>query len=434
VDKSENGGSVVTRKTIELKRVVVTGLGAITPVGNTVPDMWEAVISGKSGAGPITRFDASGFKTRFACEVKGFDPRDHFDSKESKKYDPYCQYSLVAADEAIRDALLNQAEYNSERAGVIWASGMGGLTTLDEQLIEYALRRGKPRFSPFFIPKIISNMASGMISITHGLCGINFSTVSACASSANAVSDAFNYIRLGKADFIITGGAEAVITESAIGGFNAMKALSERNDHPQGASRPYDIARDGFVMGEGAGAIVLEELEHAVRRGARIYAEVLGVGFGSDAYHMSATHPEGRGAFLSMRDALQDASIEVSDVDYINAHATSTPLGDLSEITAFSKLFGEHLDTLSISATKSMTGHLLGAAGAIEAIICIKSIADNIVPPTINTEVLDDSIPEGMDITLYSARNKKISIAMNNAFGFGGHCSTNIFSIFYDDY
>ncbi len=415
------------RKTVELRRVVITGLGAVTPLGNRVADTWSNLVAGTSGAGPITRFDATNFRTRFACEVKGFDPLDHFEAKEARKLDPYCHYSLVAAGEALRDAGLHEAGFDRTRAGVIWSSGMGGLATLDEQVIEYAGRRGKPRFTPFFIPKIIANMASGLISIAHGLQGINFSTVSACASSTNALADALNYIRLGRADIIVAGGAEAVITESGIGGFNAMKALSERNDAPQQASRPYDADRDGFVMGEGAGALVLEELEHARGRGARIHAELIGAGFGADAYHMTATHPEGDGAWRAMGDALDDAGIEPSQVDYINAHATSTPLGDISEIKAIARLFGDHLENLSISATKSMTGHLLGAAGALEAIICVKAINEGIVPPTINTVTLDPEIGPKIDVTLGSARRRPIDIALSNTFGFGGHCAIAVF-------
>lgn len=414
-------------KTIELKRVVITGMGAVTPLGNRVADLWSNLVSGVSGAGPITRFDAANFKTRFACQVKDFDPLDYFDAKEARKLDLYCHYSLAAAEEAVRDAGLHQSVFDRTRAGVIWSSGMGGLTTLDEQLFEYAGRRGNPRFNPFFIPKIISNMGAGMISIKHGFQGINFSTVSACASSTNALADALTYIRLGRADIIIAGGAEAVITESGIGGFNAMKALSEHNDSPQQASRPYDRDRDGFVMGEGAGALVIEELEHALKRGAPIYAELVGAGFGADASHMTATHPEGDGAFLAIQDALNDAGLEPFQVDYINAHATSTPLGDISEIRAMERIFGEHLKNVSISATKSMTGHLLGAAGALEAIICVKSIQEGIIPPTINTVTLDSGIPAGLDLTLGSATLRPVEIAMSNTFGFGGHCAIAIF-------
>jgi 3-oxoacyl-[acyl-carrier-protein] synthase II len=414
-------------KTVELKRVVVTGLGAVTPLGSRVDDLWRNLVAGVSGAGMITHFDATNFKTRFACQVKGFDPVDHFDVKEARKLDPFCQYSLVSAEEAFRDAGLHESGFDRTRAGVIWASGMGGLTTLDEQLIDYAGRRGNPRFNPFFIPKIISNMGAGMISIKYGLQGINMSTVSACASSTNAIADALMYIRLGKADIIVAGGAEAVITESGIGGFNAMKALSERNDAYETASRPFDTGRDGFVMGEGAGALILEELEHARARGARIYAEIIGAGFAADAYHMTATHPDGLGASRAMQDALADAGLQPSEVEYINAHATSTPLGDISEIKAIAKVFGEHLATLSISATKSMTGHLLGAAGALEAIVCIKAIQEGTVPPTISTTDIDPEVPEGTDLTLGKARHRTINVAMSNTFGFGGHNAIALF-------
>lgn len=416
-------------KTIELKRAVITGLGAVTPLGNNVGDTWGNLVAGVSGAGPITHFDATGFRTRFACEVKGFNPLNHIEAKEVKKIDPFSQFSLAAADEAYGDAGLRDTEFDHTRAGVIWASGMGGLTTLDEQLIEYADRRGKPRFSPFFVPRIIANMASGLISIAHNLQGVNLSVVSACASSTHALADALNYIRLGRADVIIAGGAEAAITESGVGGFTAMKALSEHNEAPQLASRPFDANRDGFVIGEGAGALVVEELGHARRRGARIYAELLGVGLSADAYHMSATHPEGNGALRAMTEALLDADIEAAHVDYLNAHATSTPVGDISEIKAIERLFGPFRENFSISATKSMTGHLLGAAGALAAIICVKAIQEQIVPPTINTIALDDDLPPGIDLTLGSACRKNVTIAVNNAFGFGGHCATAVFGI-----
>jgi 3-oxoacyl-[acyl-carrier-protein] synthase II len=406
---------------MNLKRVVVTGLGAITPLGNTVADFWRNLRAGKSGVGIITRFDAANFKTKFACEVKDFDPLNYFDSKEARKLDPFCHFALVAADEAVKNAGILKNTIDRTRVGVIWSSGMGGLTTLDDQLIEYAGRRGKPRFSPFFITKIISNMASGLISIKYGFQGVNFTPVSACASSTNALADALMYIRLGKADVIIAGGSEAVISESGVGGFNAMKALSERNDSVETASRPFDVSRDGFVMGEGAGALVLEELEHAKSRGAKIHAELIGAGLAADAYHMTATHPDGIGAYLAMKDALVDAHIGLPDVDYINAHATSTPQGDVSEIRAIARLFGDHLPRLSISATKSMTGHLLGAAGAVEAIACIKSIEDNVIPPTINTTAVDPEVPAGVDLTLGKERARQVDIAMSNTFGFGGH-------------
>jgi 3-oxoacyl-[acyl-carrier-protein] synthase II len=416
-------------RTIELKRAVITGIGAVTPLGNTVRDMWSNLLDGVSGGGPITRFDPSGFKTGFACEVKGFDPLNYFDVKESRKLDLFSQYSLVASDEAYRDARLLDADIDLTRAGVIWSSGMGGLGTLDEQLIEYAGRRGKPRFSPFFIPKIIANMASGLISIAYNFQGVNFSIVSACSSSTHSIADALNYIRLGRADLIIAGGAEAAITESAVGGFNAMKALSERNGDPLHASRPFDTERDGFVIGEGACALVVEEYEHARRRGAHIYAELMGAGLSADAYHMSATHPEGLGAFRAMSEAIADAGVDAAQVDYLNAHATSTPLGDISEIKAIERLFGPFGDNFSLSATKSMTGHLLGAAGALAAIVCVKAIQEQVVPPTINTASLDSKLPPGIDLTLGSARRKKVDIAMNNAFGFGGHCASALFGV-----
>ena len=416
-------------RTIELKRAVITGIGAVTPLGNTVRDMWSNLLDGVSGGGPITRFDPSGFKTGFACEVKGFDPLNYFDVKESRKLDLFSQYSLVASDEAYRDARLLDADIDLTRAGVIWSSGMGGLGTLDEQLIEYAGRRGKPRFSPFFIPKIIANMASGLISIAYNFQGVNFSIVSACSSSTHSIADALNYIRLGRADLIIAGGAEAAITESAVGGFNAMKALSERNGDPLHASRPFDTERDGFVIGEGACALVVEEYEHARRRGAHIYAELMGAGLSADAYHMSATHPEGLGAFRAMSEAIADAGVDAAQVDYLNAHATSTPLGDISEIKAIDRLFGPFGDNFSLSATKSMTGHLLGAAGALAAIVCVKTIQEQVVPPTINTTSLDSELPPGIDLTLGSARRKKVDIAMNNAFGFGGHCASALFGV-----
>lgn len=412
---------------MRFKRVVITGLGAITPLGNNITDYWQNLLAGVSGARDITKFDTTHFRTKFACEVKGFDPLNHFDSKEARKLDPFCHYALVAADEAIKSSGILLEKIDRTKVGVIWTSGMGGLTTIDEQLIEYGGGRGKPRFTPFFVPKIITDMSAGLISIKYGFQGVNFATVSACASSTNAIADALMYIRLGKANVIIAGGAEAVITESGVGGFNAMKALSERNESPETASRPFDSSRDGFVIGEGAGALVLEELEHAWSRGATIYAEVIGAGLSADAYHMTATHPEGDGAYLAMKNALADAQIGPWEVDYLNAHATSTPQGDLSEIRAISRIFGDHLPRLSISATKSMTGHLLGAAGAIEAIACVKAIQDGIIPPTINTEIIDSNVPPSADLTLKEARSRMIDIAMSNTFGFGGHNAIVIF-------
>lgn len=415
------------KRTVELQRVVITGLGAVTPLGNTVTEFWNHATAGISGAGTITRFDVAGFKTRFACEVKNFDPRTYFDAKEVRKLDPCLRYALVAADEAIADARLVPGTFDPARAGVIWASGVGGLGTIDEQICEYAAHRGTPRFSPFFITRIITNMGAGMIAIRHGLRGISFATVSACASSAHALADALTYLRLGKTDLIVAGGAEAVITESGVGGFNAMKALSERNDDPALASRPFDRERDGFVIGEGAGALVLETLDHALRRGAPIHAEVTGAGFATDAYHITAPHPEGEGAYQAMKNALDAAGLTPEAIDYLNAHATSTHHGDISEIRAIARLFGSHLPRLSISATKSMTGHLLGAAGATEAILCVKALEDGLVPPTINSVDLDSEVPAEADLTLKQACRRPLAVAMSNTFGFGGH---NVILIF----
>ncbi|WP_303851519.1 beta-ketoacyl-ACP synthase II [Seleniivibrio woodruffii] len=415
------------QKTLTLKRVVVTGLGAITPLGNNVADTWRNLIDGVSGAGPITKFDASGFKTRFACEVKGFEPLKYFDAKEARRLDLFAQYSIAASDEAFRDAGLDTAEFDRNRAGVIWSSAVGGMPTMDEQLLDYAEHRDKPRFSPFLVPKIITDIAAGHISIRFGLHGINFCPVSACASSTNAIADAFNYIRLGMADIIVAGGAEGAICESSVGGFSAMKALSERNDEPEKASRPFDRDRDGFVMGEGAAGLILEEYEHAKARGAKIYAEMIGAGFGADAYHLTATHPEGLGAYLAMKTALDDAGITAEQVDYINMHATSTPVGDDSEIKSIVRLFGEDPKHLSVSATKSMTGHLLGAAGAIESLICVMAVKEDMIPPTINTENVGDEIHKGIDLTLGRAKKKTVNVAMSNTFGFGGHCAIAAF-------
>lgn len=409
------------------RRVVVTGLGAVTPLGNNVGQYWRNLRAGVSGAGAISKFDPSGFRTKFACEVKGFDPLNHCDSKEARRLDPYCHYALAAADEALRNSGVLSAHLDRTRTGVIWASGMGGLSTLDEQLCEYAGRRGRPRFNPFFITKILTNMASGLISIRHGLQGVNFAPVSACASSTNAIGEALLHIRQGLAEVIVAGGSEAAITESGVGGFSAMKALSERNATPSTASRPFAADRDGFVMGEGAGAMVLEELGHAQARGAVILAELAGAGMAADAYHMTATHPEGVGAYLAMGNALADAGLTPAAVDYLNAHATSTPQGDLSEIKAITRLFADHLPRLSISATKSMTGHLLGAAGAIEAIACVLAIQDQVVPPTINTVALDPEVPAAIDLTLGRERARSVQVAMSNTFGFGGHNAIVVF-------
>jgi 3-oxoacyl-[acyl-carrier-protein] synthase II len=409
-----------------MRKVVVTGIGAVTPLGNTVASFWDQLIAGRSGAGPITKFNASAFKTRFACEVKDFEPTPELDKSELKRTDLFTQYALVAAGQAIRDSGLDFATMDPFDTGVIWGTGQGGMLTFEEQVSEYALNP-IPRFSPFFVPKLIANMASGMISIKYGLMGINYTTVSACSTSNTAIMDALNYIRLGKAKVMVTGGSESPITPASIGGFNAMKALSTRNDDPTAASRPFDVNRDGFVMGEGGGALVLEEYEHARKRGAHIYAELAGAAMTADAYHMTATHPEGAGALRAMQLTLEDAELNKEEVDYLNVHATSTPVGDLSEIKAVTRLFGESPAGLIISATKSMTGHLLGGAGAIEAIACLLSIKNGIIPPTINTTELDPEIPSGLDILLGAARQHPVKVAMSNTFGFGGHNGIVVF-------
>ncbi|SFD77671.1 3-oxoacyl-[acyl-carrier-protein] synthase II [Chitinophaga sp. CF118] len=408
-------------ETYTLKRAVITGLGALTPIGNNVADYWNNLKTGVSGSARITRFNPERFRTQFACELKNYDPTTLLDRNDIRKTDPFTQYALIAAQQAVDDAKLDFSTMDPFDSGVIWGSGQGGMQTFEEQVKEYTQGGFNPRFNPFFVPKFITNMASGMISIRFGLMGINYTTVSACATSNTAIMDALNYIRLGKAKVIITGGSEAPVTEASIGGFCAMKAMSARNDDPASASRPFDVTRDGFIMGEGAGALVLEEYEHAVARGAHIYAEVVGASMTADAYHMTATHPEGLGALRAMQNALNEAGLKPEDVDYLNAHATSTPVGDLSEISAIMKLFGENPKNLSISATKSMTGHLLGAAGAIEAIAAILSIRDGIIPPTINTTELDKTIPATMPIVLGKAIEKKVRVAMSNTFGFGGH-------------
>lgn len=410
-----------------MKRVVVTGIGAVTPLGNDVATYWQNIVAGVSGAGPITHFDASRFKTRFACEVRDFDPEGLLDRSELKRTDMFTQYALVAADQAIKDSGLDFKGMDPFDTGVIWGSGQGGMLTFEEQVTEYAGGDGTPRFSPFFVPKLIANMASGMISIKYGFMGINYTTVSACSTSNTAFMDALTYIRLGKAKVIVAGGSEAPITAASIGGFTAMKAMSTRNDDPQHASRPFDVDRDGFVMGEGAGCLLLEEYEHAKARGARIYGEFAGAAMTADAYHMTSTHPEGAGALRAMQDALKDAGINKDEVDYLNVHATSTPVGDLSETHAMSRLFGEAPSNLVISATKSMTGHLLGAAGAIEAIACLMSIRDGVIPPTINTKNLDPAIPKGLNILLGQALKRPVRIAMSNTFGFGGHNGIVVF-------
>lgn len=413
---------------MSLKRVVVTGLGAITPLGNSVPDYWQGLCEGKSGAGPITLFDASKFKTRFACEVKGFDPMDHFDRKEARKMDRFSQLAMVSATQAVEHSgLVADDSVNKNRVGVIWGSGIGGINTLDSEILNYVQNDLNPRFNPFFIPKMIIDIVSGHISIKYGFKGMNYATVSACASSANAIIDAYNYIRLGKADAIVTGGSEAAVADSGVGGFNAMKALSTRNDDPTTASRPFDKDREGFVLGEGAASLVLEEYEAAKRRGATIYAEVGGAGLTADAHHITAPHPEGEGANRVMKEALDDADMSPEDIDYINVHGTSTPLGDISETKAIKAVFGEHAYQLNISSTKSMTGHLLGAAGAIEALASILSIQHNIVPPTINHFTDDPEIDEKLNLTFNQKQEREVRAALSNTFGFGGHNASVIF-------
>ncbi len=406
---------------MQLKRVVVTGLGALTPLGNDVDTYWSNLIKGVSGAGPITRFDPEHFKTRFACEVKGYDPLDHFDRKEVRKMDLFTQYAMVAATQAMDDSGLDLETINKRRAGVIWGSGIGGLRTFQDEVETFAGGTGVPRFNPFFIPKMIADISAGLISIKYGFNGPNFVTVSACASATNAMIDAMTYIKLGKVDVMITGGSEAAVTEAGVGGFNAMKALSESNDHPETASRPFDKDRNGFVLGEGAGGIILEEYEHAKARGAKIYAELLGGGMSADAHHITAPHPEGLGAQSVMENALEDAGIATTDVDYINVHGTSTPLGDISEAMAIERVFGDHAYNLNISSTKSMTGHLLGAAGAIEAIASIKALQNQIVPPTINHYTDDDRFDPRLNFTFNEAQEREINVALSNTIGFGGH-------------
>lgn len=415
---------------MELKRVVVTGLGALTPLGNSVSDFWKGLVSGVSGADFITSFDAAKFKTRFACELKNFDPLNYLDRKEARKMDRFTQLAIISSDQALADAGINKDNVNPDRTGVIWASGIGGLISLCEEMKGFYTGDGTPRFSPFFIPKMILDIAAGQISIRYGFRGPNFAVVSACASSTNALIDSFNYLRLGKSDVIVTGGSEAVINEAGVGGFNAMKALSERNDDPKTASRPYDLDRDGFVMGEGAGALVLETLEHAQARGAKIYAEVAGCGMSADAYHLTATHPEGLGALNVMGNALRDAGLQPSDIDYINTHGTSTPIGDPSEVMAIVKLFGEAAYRLNISSTKSMTGHLLGAAGAVEAIASIMAICNSTIPPTINHFTDDPQFDPRLNFTFNKAQQREVRAALSNTFGFGGHNASVIFKKF----
>ena len=412
---------------MELKRVVVTGLGALTPIGNTVSEYWNGLINGVSGAAPITKFDTTNFKTKFACEVKNFNPEDFMDRKEARKVDPFVHYALAATDEAVKDSGLDFGSLDTNRIGVIWGSGIGGLKTFLDEVVNFAKGDGTPRFNPFFIPKMILDIAPGHISIKYGLRGPNFSTVSACASSTNALIDSFNYIRLGMANVIISGGSEAIINEAGMGGFNAMHALSTRNDDPATASRPFDKDRDGFVAGEGAGTIILEELEHAKARGAKIYAEIIGGGMSADANHITAPHPEGLGARLVMTNALRDAGLTTADIDYINVHGTSTPLGDISESKAIIELFGENAYKLNISSTKSMTGHLLGAAGAIESMACILSIQHDIIPPTINHFTDDPEIDPSLNLTFNVAQKRVVRAAQSNTFGFGGHNASVIF-------
>ncbi len=412
---------------MNLRRVVVTGIGALTPIGNTAQEYWQSLATGVSGAAPITKFNAEKFRTKFACEVKNFDVTNFIDKKEARKMDPFTQYAMVVAEEALKDAALDTEKINLDRAGVIWGSGIGGLKTFQEEVIGFANGDGTPRFNPFFIPKMIVDLSSGWISIRYGFRGPNFVTVSACASATNALVDAFNYIRLGKIDVAIAGGSEAAVTEAGMGGFNALKALSERNDDPATASRPFDKDRDGFVLGEGAGALILEEYEHAKARGARIYAELIGGGMSSDAYHITAPHPEGLGAVNVMKNALEDAGIGPNEVDYINVHGTSTPLGDISETQAIQRVFGDPAYKLTISSTKSMTGHLLGAAGAIEAIASVLSIKHQLVPPTINHFTHDEAFDPELNFTFNKAQERKVNVVLSNTFGFGGHNFSIIF-------
>ncbi|HWN89333.1 MAG TPA: beta-ketoacyl-ACP synthase II [Chitinophagaceae bacterium] len=406
---------------MELKRVVVTGLGAITPIGNTIDEYWNGLINGVSGADMITLFDASKFKTRFACEIKGFEPTAFLEKKEARKIDRFTQIALVASDQAVTDAGITKDNVNTDRVGVVFASGIGGLITFQEEVMNFAKGDGTPRFNPFFIPKMILDIAAGQISMRHGFRGPNFAVVSACASSTNAMMEASNLIRLGKADIILTGGSESVVSEAGVGGFNAMKALSERNDDPKTASRPYDKDRDGFVMGEGAGVVILESLDHAIARGAKIYCELAGSGATADAHHITAPHPEGLGAKNVMNAALEDAGMKPEDIHYINTHGTSTPLGDIAEVKAIVDVFGEHAYNVNISSTKSMTGHCLGAAGVIEAIACIKSVMHDIVPPTINHFTDDPELDPRLNFTFKKAQQRTVNAALSNTFGFGGH-------------
>ena len=412
---------------MELKRVVVTGMGAITAIGRNLPSYWEGLRTGQSGAAPITRFDTEKFKTKFACEIVDYQSDAYFDPKESKKMDAFTQYALVVSDEAIDNSGIDLKAIDPDRAGIIWGSGIGGLHTFQEEVKKYALSGGRPRFNPFFVPKLIADIAAGHLSIRYGFQGLNFATVSACASATNALLDAFAYLRLGFADLIISGGSEAPITEAGVGGFASMKALSNRNDDPEHASRPFDRDRDGFVIGEGAGALILETADHAIARGATIYAEVIGGGMSADAHHITAPHPEGIGAEKVMRNAIRQSDIDPESVDYINAHGTSTPLGDISEALAIGRVFGDHAYQLNISSTKSMTGHLLGAAGAIEAVACVMAIKENLVPPTINHFHHDEKIDSKLNFTFNQAQERQVDVALSNTFGFGGHNASIIF-------
>ena len=417
---------------MSLRRVVVTGLGALTPIGNDIPSYWDGLISGKSGADLISYFDTSKFKTQFACELKGFDPLNYLERKEARKLDKFAQYAIVCSDEAIEDSGLDFDKVDRTRVGVIWGSGIGGFETIQNEMINFCDGDGTPRFNPFFIPKLIPDIAPGVISIRHGLKGPNFATVSACASSANSLIDSLNYIRLGYSDIIVSGGSEAGVTIAGIGGFNAVQALSKRNDDPKTASRPFDLDRDGFVLGEGGGCLILEELEHAKARGAKIYAEIGGAGLSSDAYHMTAPHPDGEGAISVMKNCLKDSNLNPGDIDAINMHGTSTPLGDKAEAKAIKEVFGDHAYNININSTKSMTGHLLGAAGAIEAISCVLSIKNGIVPPTINHFNHDPEIDNKLNFTFNEAQKRKVSVAMSNTFGFGGHNACVLIKEFVD--
>ncbi|MCM4171143.1 beta-ketoacyl-[acyl-carrier-protein] synthase II [Arenibacter sp. TNZ] len=412
---------------MQLKRVVVTGLGALTPIGNNIEEYWEGLKNGKSGSAPITYYDTEKFKVKFACELKNYNAEDYFDRKEARKLDRFAQYALISSDEAIKDSGLDLDKIDKFRVGVIWGAGIGGLETFQNEVLNFAAGDGTPRFNPFFIPKMIADIAPGNISIKHGFMGPNYTTVSACASSANAIIDALNTIRLGYCDVIVTGGSEAAVTIAGMGGFGAMHALSTRNDSPETASRPFDATRDGFVLGEGAGALILEEYEHAMARGAKIYAEVAGGGLSSDAYHMTAPHPEGIGVVRVMENCLKDAGLKPEDVDAVNTHGTSTPLGDVAELKAISKVFGKHAPHMNINSTKSMTGHLLGAAGAIEAIASILAMQHSLVPPTINHTTVDENIDPKLNLTLNKAQKREVNVALSNTFGFGGHNACVIF-------